>query len=99
MILQSCEDVGEPGPWIDVVELCGLDQRVDGRGAPAAFVGACEGPVVTADRNPAQRPLGGIVGHAQAAVIEETSKRGPAVEAVLDRLGDLVLRGELAALL
>jgi hypothetical protein len=32
------EDVGEPGVGIDVVELAGLDQRVDGRGPLAALV-------------------------------------------------------------
>jgi hypothetical protein len=51
MILQSCEDIGEPGLRVDVVELCGLDQRVDSSGAAAAFVGAGERPVVSADRN------------------------------------------------
>jgi hypothetical protein len=38
MILQSRQDIGEPCPRIDVIELGGLDQRVDGGGAPAAFV-------------------------------------------------------------
>src|SRR5438128_3556466 len=99
MILQSREDIGEPGPWIDVVELCGLDQRVYGRGAPTAVIRAGERPVATADGDAAQRPFGGIVGHAQATVVEEASERGPTVEAVLDRLGDLILRGELATLL
>jgi hypothetical protein len=35
MILQAREDIGEPSLRIDVVELGGLDQRVDGGGAPA----------------------------------------------------------------
>src|SRR5229473_1322973 len=99
MILQSCEDIGEPGLRVDVVELCGLDQRVDSRRAPTAFVGACERPVTAADGDAAQRPLGGVIRHAQAAVVEEAGERGPAIEAVLDRLGDLVARGQLAALL
>src|SRR6266446_3476505 len=50
VILQSCEDVGEPGLRVDVVELGGFDQRIDGGGAPAAFVGSRERPVVTAER-------------------------------------------------
>ena len=45
MIRQAGQHVGEPSLWIDVVELGGGDQRVDGSGAPAAFVGAGEGPV------------------------------------------------------
>ena len=36
---------------------------------------------------------------ARSAAVEEAAERGPAVGAVLDRLGDLVARGELAALL
>jgi hypothetical protein len=54
-----------------------------------AFVGAGERPVVAADGDAAQRQLGGVVGHAQAAVVEEAGERRPAIEAVLDCLGDL----------
>jgi hypothetical protein len=53
MILQAREDVGEPGLRVDVVEFDGLDQRVDGGGAPAAVVGTRKGPVVAADRDAA----------------------------------------------
>ena len=45
VIRQTSQDVGEPGLRIDVIELGGGDQRVDRSGAPAAFVGAGEGPV------------------------------------------------------
>ena len=38
MIGQSGQDIGEPGLRVDVVELGGFDQGVDGSGAPAAFV-------------------------------------------------------------
>src|SRR5580692_9291890 len=51
MILQSRQDVCEPGLRIDVVELGGFDEGVDGGGAAAAVVGAGERPVVAADRN------------------------------------------------
>jgi hypothetical protein len=40
----------------------------------------------------AQRPLGGIVGHAQPPVIEEAGERWPPLEAVIDRLGGIALR-------
>src|ERR1700685_298791 len=99
MIWESGEHVGEPGTGVDVVELGGLDQRVDGGGAPAAFIRSCECPIVTADRDTAQRPFGGVVGHAQPPVIEETGEAAPPVEAVGDGLGDLVLGRELGALL
>lgn len=54
VILQARQHVCEPGLRVDVVELRGLDQRVDGGGAPAAGVGAGEGPVVAADGDAAQ---------------------------------------------
>ena len=75
MILQAREDIGEPGLRIDVAELGGLDQRVDRSGATAAFVRAGEGPIVAADRERPDRPLGGIVGDAQTAVVEEAGQR------------------------
>lgn len=47
MIVQARQYVSEPCLRIDVIELCGLDQGVDRRGAPASGIGACKGPVVT----------------------------------------------------
>jgi hypothetical protein len=99
MIRQSGEHVHEPSLRIDIVEFGGLDQRVDGGGAMAAFVRACEGPVLSSDRDAAHGPLGRVVGHAEAAIVEEAGERGPTLEAVVDRLGGLVLGGELGALL
>ena len=99
MIRQPAEYVGEPGARIDVIELAGLDQRVDGSGALAATVGAGKGPVVTADGDAAQGSFGRIVGQANAAIIEEAGQGRPEFEAVLDGLGDRVFRGEFGALL
>ena len=53
---------------------------------------------MTANRDTAQRPLGGIVGHAQAAVVKEADKAAPAVEAVGDGLGGLAMHGQLRPL-
>ena len=47
MIGQPCENVGEPGVRIDVVELGSLDERIEGEAA--AFVGAGKGPVAASD--------------------------------------------------
>jgi hypothetical protein len=38
VIWQAREHVGEPSLRVDVVELGGCDQGVDGSGTPAAFV-------------------------------------------------------------
>jgi hypothetical protein len=65
------QDIGEPSLRIDVVELGGLDQREHDRGTLAAAVGAGEQPCLTAQRDAAQRPLGGIVAQANAAIVEE----------------------------
>ena len=51
MISDPAQHVGEPGLRVDVVELGGLDQGVDGSGTTAARVGAGEGPVLAADGN------------------------------------------------
>jgi hypothetical protein len=55
------------GPW-NAAELGGFYQRVDG-GTLAAGIGPREGPVVAPDGTAAERPLGGIVGHAEPAVV------------------------------
>src|SRR5689334_9408821 len=84
VIRQAGEHVGEPGVRVDVVELGSCDQRVDGGGAPATFVGACEGPVAAPERNGTRLALGSVVGHAQSSIIEEADERIPALEAVVD---------------
>ena len=96
MILQAGEDVGEPGQWIDVVELGGLDQGIDCSGPPATIVGSGEGPVATSDGDAAKGALCSVVAEAQAAIVEEAAKSLPAVEAVGDGLGDLTGRRQCA---
>jgi len=49
-----------------VVELGRLDQGVDGGGPASAGIGAGEGPVVAADGDAAESPLGGVVAEAEA---------------------------------
>src|SRR5262249_28272252 len=99
MIWQPSEDVGEPGLRIDVVELCGRDERVDSSRPPTTFVRAGEGPVPAPDRDGALLALGGIVGNAYAAVIEEAGERTPAFETVVDGLASLAVFGNPGALL
>ena len=74
MIGDAGEHVGEPGLRIDVVELGRVDQRVHDRGALAAAIGAGEQPGLAAEGNAAQRSLGGVVGQADAAVVEEAGE-------------------------
>src|SRR5260363_80824 len=91
------EHVGKPSLRIDAIEPGSLDQRVNGGGAAAAFVGAGKGPVLAAECNSAQLALGSVVGHAQPAIVDEAREHLPALEAVVDRLRGLALAGELGA--
>ena len=89
MIGDAAQHVGEPGLRVDVVELGGGDQGVHRGGALATAVGAGEQPGPAPEGNSAQRALGGIVGQADAAVVEEAGEGRPALEHVIDRLGGL----------
>jgi hypothetical protein len=99
MVLQASEDIGGPGVRIDVVDLGGVDQRIDRGSAAATFIRACEGPVVATDSNWPDFPLGGIVGHAQPPVVEEARQRHPSGQAIGDGFADAALSRELCALL
>ena len=89
MILDASKDISEPGERVDVVELGGLDQAVDGGSPATTFVGSGEGPVAPAGGHRPHRSLGGVVAHAEAAIVEEAHESAPEVEAVGDRLADL----------
>ena len=99
MIGDASEDIGEPGARIDSVELARLDQRVDGCRPHPAGIGATEGPVAPADGDAAHGALGGVVGHADAAVVEEARHGHPSLQAVIHRFGQGVLGREFSALL
>src|SRR5262249_56104815 len=94
VIRQAGEHVGEPSLRIDIVELGSGDQRVDRSGAPAAVVGAGEGPVLSPESNGPQLAFGRVVRHAKAPIIKEAGEGVPAVEAVVDRFGRVAIRGE-----
>ena len=93
MIGQASEHVGEPGLRVDIVELGGGDQRVDGSSAPAAFVGAGI-PVLSPQGNGPQLAFGGVVRHAKPPILEEAGEGVPPVEAVVDRFGRVAVPGE-----
>ena len=62
------EQVAQVGLRIEAVELGGLDQGVDRRRPQAAVIGAGEQPVLAAERDGPDRPLGGVVVDLQTAV-------------------------------
>ena len=73
------EDVGEPGLRVDVVEFGGADERVHHRRPLAATIGAGEEPGLASEADAAQRPLRGVIGQADAAVVEEAGEAVPAL--------------------
>jgi hypothetical protein len=95
VVRNAGKNIGEPCLRIDIVELCGLDQRVDDGGALAATIGAAEQPRFAAERDAAESALGGVVGEADAVVVEEAGERVPALEHVEAGLGQIMAAREL----
>ncbi len=62
VIGDTAQRVGEPCTRIDVVELCGDDQAVDGGSVFTAAIRSGEQPDFASDRDAAQRALCCIVG-------------------------------------
>ena len=88
MIGDAGEDVGKPGSGIDAVELASFDHCVHRCCAVAARVRTTESPVPAADRDAAHGSLGGVVGQADASIVEEAREGRPSFEAVVDGFGD-----------
>jgi hypothetical protein len=93
MVGDAVDGVAQPGFGIDLVELGGLDEAVDGGGAVAALIGAGEQPVLAADGDAAQRALGGVVVDLEPPVVDVAGERRPARERIAiassDRRGSL----------
>src|SRR4051795_5581882 len=94
MLRQTAQDIGEPGPRIDIIEPTGLDQGVHGGSPMAALVRAGKRPVLAPDRNAADRSLGCVVRQADAPVLQKAREGWPALEHVVDGLRGLVLGRE-----
>ena len=93
MIGDAVDDVGEPGFWIEAIELGGLGQGVEDGGALAAVVGAGEEIILAAQRQGSDGAFGRVVGHLQPAVGGVAGKGGPSGGGVADGAGE----GSLAA--
>lgn len=89
MVSHAGEDVGEPGLWIDVVELGGDDHCVHEGSPVTAPVGSGEEPAFPAESQASERPLGGVVCEADPAIPQEGCKSGPSWQHVVDCLGDM----------
>src|SRR5215475_8216878 len=76
------QHVGDPRLRIDVTRLRRFDRRVQDGWAVPAGIRPTEGPVPPADRYAAHGALSGVVGYADAAVIQEPRERFPALQAI-----------------
>src|SRR5450631_3780614 len=99
MLGDASQDIGEPSLRINIVHFGGNDEAVHHRGALAAAIRAAEQPRLPTQSDATHASLGGIVGQADATIVEEARERGPTLEHVVHGLGDVVAARELGALL
>ena len=85
---QPLQNIRQPGARVDVIEFGGLNQGIERRRKPPTRVRAGEGPVPPSDGNAPDRSFRRIVGQADAPVLKKSRERRPALEQVVDRLGD-----------
>ena len=79
----AAKHVSQPGQRIDIIEFRRHDQRGHGSGPIGAAFGAGEEPRFSSQRKTSQRPLGGIVAKADAAIVKKASKAIPALEQIV----------------
>ena len=90
------EHIGEPGQWIDIVQLRRLDQGGDDCPMLPAAVGTGKQGILSTESDRAHGPFDGVGVELQAAVIEEQDQPAPVVQCVSDRLGQSGTTGDAA---
>lgn len=83
MVVDPRQDIGEPSARVNIVELGGGDQGVDGGRTLAAAVRSHEQPGLAADGDAAQGAFGGVVRQVNPAVAEEAGEAFPAGQHVV----------------
>lgn len=78
---------------IDVIHLCGLQQRGDGGPGPAAAMAAREQRIFSRDGLRADCPLDGIGVDLDAAAAQEALESGAPGRGIADRLGEFGFAG------
>jgi len=89
------ENIRKPRLRINAIHLCGDDQAVHGSSSPAAAIGSAEQPGLPAKSDASQSSLGGIIGKTDAPVLEEEGEACPALQDVIERLGQVMSSLEL----
>ena len=98
MECDSGENAGEPGPRIDIVELGRLRESIDRGGSRTAAVRAGGRPVAPAESERANHAFRGIFAEAGAAIIDEVGKRRPALQHMVEGLGEIAPGGDASTL-
>ena len=93
------EDIGQPGLRVDAIHFAGDDNTVHSCGALSAAIRSAKQPRLSAESNPSQPSLGGIVGQAYAPVLKEQGEARPPLENVIERFEQVVPTGEPGGLL
>lgn len=99
MLGEAREHVGELCLRFDVVHLGRRDQADDRCLPLAAAVGTGDQPGLPAQGYSSEGPFCGVVGEADAPVGQETGEGIPALQHVVDSLGDVAAAGQLGAML
>ena len=89
IIGDALEHIAEPGERINAEKLAGSDKAAEHGCGLTSVIATEEGPVVAADGNAAQSPLGGVVVDGQIAVVAIARQRRPVLERVSQRLASL----------
>ncbi len=86
MCRQSGPARREAKQWIDIIEFCDRNYYGHRRGSRGPTLRTSKQPSLAAQRKPAQRPLGGVVGQAHPAILDKARKAVPAPEQIVNRL-------------
>src|ERR1700728_4242476 len=86
MIGNTCQHVGEPGAWVNIVKFGRGDERIHGCCALTAAITSYEEPALSAESHAAQRTLSRVVRQANASITEKARHRLPAFEHIVHRL-------------
>lgn len=71
MIGDASEHVGKPSARVDVVQLAGFEERVDGCGTRPPVTEPAKVQFFAAERDTAHSALCGVVGYADATFVEK----------------------------
>ena len=83
---QTFDNVAQPSKQLDVVQLCGLDQRCDHRPPVRSAIATREQRILAPECNRSDSSFDWIVVQVDAAVVEKPGQRGPSPERVADCL-------------